>query len=171
MLPNIVMHTKHSELELGSHEQEGNVHSKQFISLRKYLALCCRKSELFACFPHGPGGKGLVDNPSSSILLSQAQGKQARMSQLLQSMKERPGGDAFCLFICLLWKANACAKDMGRKGAENQHQHQFDPAKLFLHLLLADFLAITLVLESGKIEPHFLFIKADVSCFYKLLSD
>lgn len=119
MLPNIVMHTKHSELELGSHEQEGNVHSKQFISLRKYLALCCRKSELFACFPRGPGGKGLVDNPSSSILLSQAQGKLARMSQLLQSIRERPGGDTFCLFICLLWKANACAKDMGRKEAEN----------------------------------------------------
>lgn len=119
MLPNIMMHTKHSELELSSHGQEGNVSLKQFISLRKYLALCCRKSELFACFSHGPGGKGLVDNPSPSILPSQAQGKLARMSLSLQSIKERPRGDMFCLFVCLLWKANACAKDMGRKGAEN----------------------------------------------------
>lgn len=75
--------------------------------------------QLFACFPCGPGGKELLDNPSPSILLSQVHGKLARMSQLLQSIKERPGGDMFCLFICLLWKANTYAKNRGIKEADN----------------------------------------------------
>lgn len=45
----------------------------------------------------------------------------------------------FYYFIYLLWKANTCAKDMRGKGADNQHQHQLGLAKLFVHLLLADF--------------------------------